>query len=118
MTTRLILIAIPCIAVVLAWALRCPCTHELLDRDSNGLPLLRCSRCLRTRPNILGGAKPAYRQTQSGGITVTPTGIERELAAYQAEADAVSAAIAQIESRERRSRAGLTVVRRYEAKGE
>lgn len=101
--TRLILIAIPCVAVALAWAMRCKHPHELLDRDPNGLPLLRCSRCHRVRPNILGSVKPAYRQTQSGGVTVAPTGIERELAAYQAEADAVSAAIAQMERTERNS---------------
>ena len=62
-----------------AWHLfRCQHPHELRDRDADGLPILRCARCLRTRANILASPAPAYHRTQGGKeLGDEPTGIER-----------------------------------------
>jgi len=62
-----------------AWHLfRCQHHHELRDRDADGLPILRCSRCLEVRPNILASPARAYHRTQGPkGGEDGPTGIER-----------------------------------------
>jgi len=68
-----------------AWHLfRCQHPHELRDRDVDGVPVLRCSRCLRTRANILASPAPAFHRTQGAkGGEDGPTGIER----HRAEVD-------------------------------
>ena len=70
---------------------RCRHPHELRDRDADGLPILRCSRCLRTRANILASPAPAFHRTQGPKIASADlTGIERHAAD-------VDASIAELE---------------------
>jgi len=65
-------------AMAATWLLCCRHPHELRDRDADGLPILRCSRCLKVRPNILASPAPAYHRTQGPkGGEDGPTGIER-----------------------------------------
>ena len=68
-----------------AWHLfRCQHPHELRDRDADGLPILRCSMCLRTRANILASPVAGFHRTQGAKVASADlTGIER----HRAEVD-------------------------------
>lgn len=58
--------------------MQCQHGQEMFDRYPDGRPALRCSRCLRLRPNPLGVPRAAYHLTQPGGpIAASATGIAR-----------------------------------------
>lgn len=76
-------IALAAAALGKAWlAMQCRHRQEMFDRYADGRPALRCSRCLRLRPNPLGVPRAAFHLTQPGGpITASANGIARYWAA-------------------------------------
>jgi len=91
------------------WLLRCKHTHEMADHI-NGVAVLRCSRCLRLRPNILATTQPAYHLTAPKLVQVRPlTGIELEMRREAEMSAMVDGVLSDLERRERWARASAKV---------
>lgn len=116
--TKLLLLALP-VSVLLygaLWAFRCHHHSEVAHRLPDGTMGLRCPRCGHSRRHPFSAPELVRpRLTQPGGpVAIAPTGIERELAEARAEAAAIGACIAGIETAERRAK--VVTLRRFEGR--